>query len=379
MMRASQTPVKGLGGKNLGAEREKLGDHGASSHKTTIYCAFPAKKPQYIAYQLDFFSRNYRPGNPPRLAKNTIRESPDPLRPIFGGYNGAVTENPIRRVGVALKTSSNEAAELGRQLLVELERLTIQPVLDRASAEVLGVEGGLDRRELTSQSDLVVVLGGDGTLLSVTRGVIDGTPILGINMGTLGFLTEHPAEQLFPMLYAAIEGKATLERRERLEVSVNTPGTDSTTHSVLNDVVINKSAVARMLVLSMHVDGQFVSRFKADGLIVATPTGSTAYNLSAGGPILYPTLDVLMVTPICPHTLTNRPIALSLDSVIDLRLESLSEEVFLTLDGQMGFPLTTRDLVSIRRCSDPVFLITEPSRSYFQVLHRKLKWGERGG
>ncbi len=301
------------------------------------------------------------------------------MRPIFGGYNGAVTENPIRRVGVALKTSSNEAAELGRQLLVELERLTIQPVLDRASAEVLGVEGGLDRRELTSQSDLVVVLGGDGTLLSVTRGVIDGTPILGINMGTLGFLTEHPAEQLFPMLYAAIEGKATLERRERLEVSVNTPGTDSTTHSVLNDVVINKSAVARMLVLSMHVDGQFVSRFKADGLIVATPTGSTAYNLSAGGPILYPTLDVLMVTPICPHTLTNRPIALSLDSVIDLRLESLSEEVFLTLDGQMGFPLTTRDLVSIRRCSDPVFLITEPSRSYFQVLHRKLKWGERGG
>lgn len=290
-----------------------------------------------------------------------------------------MTESPIRRIGVAIKTSSNEAAELGRQLLVELERLTIQPVLDHASAEVLGVEGGLDRRELTSQSDLVVVLGGDGTLLSVTRGVINGTPILGINMGTLGFLTEHPAEQLFPMLYAAIDGKPTLERRERLEVSVNTPGNESTTHSVLNDVVINKSALARMLVLSMHVDGQFVSRFKADGLIVATPTGSTAYNLSAGGPILYPTLDVLMVTPICPHTLTNRPIALSLDSVIDLRLESLSEEVFLTLDGQKGFPLTTRDLVRIRRSSDPVFLITEPSRSYFQVLHRKLKWGERGG
>jgi NAD+ kinase len=143
--------------------------------------------------------------------------------------------------------------------------------------------------------------------------------------------------------------------------------------------VINKTALARMLVLSMHVDDQFVSRFKADGLIVATPTGSTAYNLSAGGPILYPTLDVLLVTPICPHTLTNRPIALSLDSVIDIRLESLSEEVFLTLDGQQGFPLTTRDLVRIHRSSDPVNLIIEPSRSYFQVLHRKLKWGERGG
>ena len=296
-----------------------------------------------------------------------------------GGYNGAVTEHSIRRVGVVLKTSSSEAADLGRQLLVELERLGIEPVLDRSSAEVLGTESSCRRSELTAHSDLVVVLGGDGTLLSVTRGPIGGTPILGINMGTLGFLTEHPAEQLFPMLYAAIEGRATLERRERLEVSVSTPGSEPSNHTVLNDVVINKSALARMLVLSMHVDDQFVSRFKADGLIVATPTGSTAYNLSAGGPILYPTLDVLLVTPICPHTLTNRPIALSLDSVIDIRLESLSEEVFLTLDGQQGFPLTTRDLVRIHRSSDPVNLITEPSRSYFQVLHRKLKWGERGG
>ena len=296
-----------------------------------------------------------------------------------GGYNGAVTESAIRRVGVVLKTSSNEAAELGRQLLVELERLGIEPVLDRASAEVLGTKTGCRRSELTSNSDLVVVLGGDGTLLSVTRGEIQGTPILGINMGTLGFLTEHPAEQLFPMLYAAIEGRATLERRERLEVTVHAPGNEANTHSVLNDVVINKSALARMLVLSMHIDDQFVTRFKADGLIVATPTGSTAYNLSAGGPILYPTLDVLTVTPICPHTLTNRPIALSFDSVIDIRLESPSEEVFLTLDGQQGFPLTTRDRVLIRRSPDPGYLIIEPSRSYFQVLHRKLKWGERGG
>jgi len=290
-----------------------------------------------------------------------------------------VTETLIRRVGVVLKTSSNEAAELGRQLLVELERLGIEAVLDRGSAEVLGAADGCERSDLTSNSDLVVVLGGDRTLQKKTRGPIQGTPILGINMGTLGFLTEHPAEQLFPMLYAAIEGRATLERRERLEVTVNTPGREASTHSVLNDVVINKSALARMLVMSMHVDDQFVSRFKADGLIVATPTGSTAYNLSAGGPILYPTLDVLLVTPICPHTLTNRPIALSLESVIDIRLESLSEEVFLTLDGQQDFPLTTRDLVRIRRSSDPVNLITEPSRSYFQVLHRKLKWGERGG
>jgi len=347
--------------------------------ESTTYCAFLKHAPQHIGdYRLETATHDHSVG---AFVFSAVRPPihSGPVAGWPGGYNGAMTESAIRRVGVVLKTSSNEAAELGRQLLVELERLGIEPVLDRASAEALGTKTGCKRSELTSNSDLVVVLGGDGTLLSVTRGSIQGTPILGINMGTLGFLTEHPAEQLFPMLHAAIEGRATLERRERLEVTVNTPGSNANTHSVLNDVVINKSALARMLVLSMHVDDKFVSRFKADGLIVATPTGSTAYNLSAGGPILYPTLDVLMVTPISPHTLTNRPIALSLDSVIDIRLESLSEEVFLTLDGQQGFPLTIRDLVRIRRSSDPAHLIIEPSRSYFQVLHRKLKWGERGG
>jgi NAD+ kinase len=225
----------------------------------------------------------------------------------------------------------------------------------------------------------VVVLGGDGTLLSVTRGAINGTPILGINMGTLGFLTEHPVENLFPMMHATLDGQASTVRRERLLVSVETPGKDPSTHCVLNDAVINKSALARMLDLSVHVNGQLLSRFRADGLIIATPTGSTAYNLSAGGPILYPNLDVIVVTPICPHTLTNRPLVLSLDSKVEMRLEKQSEEVWLTLDGQQGFPLSTEDVVRIERCEDPVFLITDRDRSFFQVLHRKLKWGERGG
>ncbi len=156
------------------------------------------------------------------------------------------------------------------------------------------------------------------------------------------------------------------------------PGRDPIVRRALNDVVINKSALARMVVLSVHVDEEFLSRFKADGLIVATPTGSTAYNLSAGGPIVYPTVDVVLITPICPHALTNRPIALPMESVIDIRLGSQSEEVYLTLDGQEGFPLTTRDLVRVRRCAEPVGLITEPGRSYYRILHRKLKWGERG-
>jgi NAD+ kinase len=285
----------------------------------------------------------------------------------------------IRRVGVVLKTTSPEAAELGRRLLAELEDLGLEAVIDRETATVLEGRDHVDRERLPSQVDLVVVLGGDGTLLSVTRGKLGGTPILGINMGTLGFLTEHPAENLMPMLHAVLEGRATTARRERLEITVETPGREPIVRCVLNDAVVNKSALARMLVLSVHVNDQLVSRFKADGLIIATPTGSTAYNLSAGGPILYPTLETIVVTPICPHALTNRPIVLSLQSEIEVRLESHSEEVWLTLDGQQGFPLGTEDVVRIHPCDDPVILVTDPARSYFQVLHRKLKWGERGG
>jgi NAD+ kinase len=290
-----------------------------------------------------------------------------------------MAEKRIHRVGVALKTSSAEAVELGRRLLEELDRLGLGAVLDVESASAFDATDSVDRSELPSQVDLVVVLGGDGTLLSVTRGAINGTPILGINMGTLGFLTEHPPESLFPMLHAVLEGRATTVRRERLLVTVEKPNCDPSIHCVLNDAVINKSALARMLELSVHANDALISRFRADGLIIASPTGSTAYNLSAGGPILFPNLEVIVVTPICPHTLTNRPLVLSLDSKVDLRLEKQSEEVWLTLDGQQGFPLSMEDRVRIERCTDPVYLVTDHDRTYFQVLHRKLKWGERGG
>lgn len=283
------------------------------------------------------------------------------------------------RVGVVLKNTNVEAVELGRQLLVELERLGIEAVVDLESSETLGHPSDVSRSELASATDLVVVLGGDGTLLSVTRSDVGETPILGINLGTLGFLTEHSVDRLFPLVHAALDGDLEVEERQRLEVTIDRPGRDPIVRRALNDVVINKSALARMVVLSVHVDQAYLSRFKADGLIVATPTGSTAYNLSAGGPIVYPTVAVVLVTPICPHALTNRPIALPLDSVIDIRLESRSEEVYLTLDGQEGFPLTPRDLVRIQRCPEPIRLVTDPGRSYFHVLHRKLKWGERGG
>ena len=291
----------------------------------------------------------------------------------------AMTERPIRRVGLVLKTTSSEAAELGKSLMDELQGRGLETVVDNESAEVLGLPDGIERSSLPTRVDLVVVLGGDGTLLSVTRGPIDGTPILGINMGTLGFLTEHTVESFRPVLEAALEGRAKKLRRERLLVTVESSRHGPITHCVLNDAVINKSALARMLELSVHVNTALVSRFRADGMIVATPTGSTAYNLSAGGPILYPNLEVIVVTPICPHTLTNRPLVLSLDSKVELRLEEDSEEVWLTLDGQQGFPLSTEDLVRIERCPDPVYLITDRERSYFHILYKKLKWGERGG
>jgi NAD+ kinase len=212
---------------------------------------------------------------------------------------------------VVLKPSSLEATELGRQLVEELERRGLEAILDRESAAACGRDSEVSRSALASRVNLMIVLGGDGTLLSVTRGELKGTPVLGINMGSLGFLTEHSAEELFPMLEAVLEGKAEIQRRERLAVSVETPGGDRLTHHVLNDAVVTKSALARVVTLAVHVNGQLLSRFRADGLIVATPTGSTAYSLSAGGPILYPTLDVIVVTPICPHTLTNRPIVAS--------------------------------------------------------------------
>ncbi len=278
-----------------------------------------------------------------------------------------------------MKTTSPEAAELGRQLIAELDRLGIEPVVDTESATAFDCDATFDRASLASQVDLVVVLGGDGTLLSVTRNEVGDTPVLGINMGSLGFLTEHSADNLFPMLKKALEGRAVVQRRERLDVTVSSSDREPTSARILNDAVINKGALARMIVLSVHVDGEFVSHFRADGLIVSTPTGSTAYNLSAGGPILYPTLDAMVVTPICPHALTNRPIVLALDSVVEIRLEGPAEKVYVTLDGQQGFPITDGDLVRVQRCPEPIHLITEPSRSYFQVLHHKLKWGERRG
>lgn len=225
-------------------------------------------------------------------------------------------------------------------------------------------------------NDLLITFGGDGTLLSVARHAPAGVPIIGVNMGTLGFLTEIRLEDFPSVLERVLAGDYRSEERITFDVEVsNDDGGASTFHRVVNDAVINKSALARIIEMRVTVGGQLVSTFRADGLIVSTPTGSTAYNLSAGGPIIYASVRAIAITPICPHMLTNRPIVLPDDLPIELRIVTKNQEVFLTLDGQEGFPVTEYQTVTIRRSPRSVRLVHSPEKNYFEVLRTKLGWG----
>ena len=225
--------------------------------------------------------------------------------------------------------------------------------------------------------DLVVVLGGDGTLLGAARKVGHyGLPILGINLGGLGFLTEIPVEMLYQDMEKVINGEISVEPRLMLQARVLRNGEEKCRFTVLNDVVINKGALARIIDLRVSVDNHFLTTFRADGLIVSTPTGSTGYNLSAGGPILYPDLEALILTPICPFTLTHRPIIVPDTSVIDVQMGENSEEVVLTFDGQVGFDLVDNDRVVISKSEKKLKLIKSPDQDYYDIIRTKLKWGE---
>ncbi len=281
-------------------------------------------------------------------------------------------------MGLAVKLSSPEAIALGRTMLGELGRRGAEGIADAESAGVLGVAAGPVRAELGRHVDVAIVLGGDGTFLSVARGCPAATPVAGINMGTLGFLTEHSPEQAFAFLDDLLAGRAAVERRDRLEVAVGDGG-GRQRFLVLNDVVINKAALARILTINVEINGEYISRYHADGLIVATPKGSTAYNLSAGGPIVHPRLSAMLITPICSHTLTNRPLVVPAEWRVRVWVGAGDEEVYLTLDGQHGLPVSAQDRVEIGRASEPLSLIRVESASFFSILHQKLKWGEREG
>ena len=246
------------------------------------------------------------------------------------------------------------------------------------AATLAGIAGrGLGLLEPGGSCDLVIVLGGDGTILSVARRYAGGPPILGVNMGYLGYLTEVPREDLYPALLEILAGNYALEPRSLLEVRLERADGGVVEYLALNDAVMAKTALSRIIELQVAVDGKAVSRYRADGLVVSTPTGSTAYNLSAGGPILHPQLPVAVLTPICPHTLTLRPLVVPDTSVIEIRLETPEESVFLTVDGQEGDEMVFGDRVRLRRHPRPVQLLrTSDPRSIFEGLRSKLHWGE---
>lgn len=290
----------------------------------------------------------------------------------------------VSRVGIVAKSHLRAATPHLVEIGTWLRGRGVEAVFETATAALMPSTGGhrvVDKTALVSGVDMIVVLGGDGTLLSIADAIaLAGTtiPILGINFGSLGFLTEVTLPELYASLDAALSGKATIEERMMLQSSTARRGSSLDNHIALNDVVITKAARARMIDLSVWVGDEFVTRVKADGLIVATPTGSTAYNLAAGGPIVQPNVDAVVLTPIAPHTLTNRPIVIPGASAVRVQpLIESRDEVFVTFDGQAGFQLQERDEVRVRRADRPLRLIRPSTRSYFEVLRQKLKWGEQ--
>jgi len=237
----------------------------------------------------------------------------------------------------------------------------------------------VDKQSLVNEVGLVLVLGGDGTLLSMADCIGRArlrVPILGVNFGSLGFLTEVTLSELYPSLESAVSGAAHVEERLMLRTHITREGKPFADHIALNDVVVTKTARSRMIDLSVSVGEEFVTRVKADGLIIATPTGSTAYNMAAGGPIVQPSVDALVLTPIAPHTLTNRPIVIPGRFVVHVQPNmDARDEVFLTIDGQAGFQLQAGDAVTVRAADEPLRLVKPSTRSYFEVLRTKLKWG----
>jgi NAD+ kinase len=284
----------------------------------------------------------------------------------------------LSSVGICVKRDQPQLAERVATLEEWLHDRGVEVVLDREAARWLGRQGA-ELEELAGRVDLLIVLGGDGTLLSAARAIGDrAVPLLAVNLGTLGFLTETSSDELYDALEQTFAGRLVVAERMRLDVEVERGGHVVERHIALNDAVIGKSALSRMIDLEMRTDGGFVTTYHSDGLIVATPTGSTAYSLSAGGPILLPEGESIVLTPICPHTLTQRPLVLPDHYRIEiLVLDTRGGDVHLTVDGQVGIPLEQGDRVAVARSAHPARLLVSPHRSPFAVMREKLRWGER--
>ena len=288
--------------------------------------------------------------------------------------------SPTRQKTVAIvsKPDRPELSKVLPALEKWLEQRNYAVVTDQESAAYFSASTVTARSELAARSPyLALVLGGDGTLLSAARAVAKaGTLILGVNLGTLGFLTELPLADLYPALEAIAKGDYVVESRSMLTCSLVRDGGVVATHQALNDVVVSKSAIARLNYFDLFVDAEFVSSYKADGLIIATPTGSTAYSLGAGGPILKPDVDAFVITPVSPHGLTHRPVVVRDTVEIEIHVKTGEEEAYLSLDGQVGMPVRDGDIVRCGRTEHPARLLRF-EKTFFEVLATKLKWGDR--
>lgn len=284
-----------------------------------------------------------------------------------------------KRVGILYKHQHDAA----REEAARLEAWFIKNTVEVFTEEIESVSGGVvfecphELSTIPGDTNWVVVLGGDGTLLGAARRLSGcGAPILGVNLGGLGFLTSIPLDRLYPVVEMMIHDRLTVEKRAMLETEVIRNRKEVCRFQVLNDVVINKMTLARIIDLNVTIDGEFLTTFRADGLIISTPTGSTAYNLAAGGPIVYPTIQAIILNPICPFSLTNRPIIVPNTAVMEIHLGKESDEtVILTFDGQVGFELYYGDTVLIRNSREEIRLLVPPDHSYFRILRTKLMWG----
>lgn len=285
----------------------------------------------------------------------------------------------IQNVAIYAKVHDPRCLGIAGDLITWLEEKGCTPLPEAQLVRELGYHKPISEAEILDQAELVVVLGGDGTLISVARLFSDrDVPILGINLGSLGFLTEVTVEELYSRLEKVLEGNPRVSERMMLEVTLHREGKEPERYTVLNDVVINKGALARIVDLETKVNRHFLTTYKADGLIVSTPTGSTGYSLSAGGPIIHPLMSCIVITPICPHTLTNRPIVVTDESTVCVTVtSSFDEKVYLTLDGQVGFELHEGDSIEVRKALKTTALVMSRTRDYFELLRTKLKWGER--
>jgi NAD+ kinase len=284
----------------------------------------------------------------------------------------------LQRVGVVAKLRAREAQGVVRTLVKWLKARGIEAHLEASLAVKIPSDGSFTLEKFPRELSLIVVLGGDGTLLSVARAMgSKQIPILGVNLGSLGFLTDVALKDLYSALEAIVRGEGAIDNRMMLAATLERKGRVVASETVLNDAVITKGAIARIIEIGVEIDRQFVANIRADGLIVSTPTGSTAYSLAAGGPILHPLLDAMILTPICPHTLTYRPVVVSDDAEIELTLRGDSGEVYATFDGQTSQQMEPGDVVRVKKSRSGVKLVSLPEKNYFQILRNKLRWAER--